>query len=95
MVRAQFGTPGDNALYWTDINRSPVHRFDASTPATNTWIFSEPVASVNLITDTKLLLLVMGSQVALWSPRAHPKVRIIYSLGSVDVQLNLKTVAAK
>lgn len=72
--------PGQNALYWADINRFLVHRFDANTEATNAWMFREPVTAVNLTTDPELLLLVMGSKVALWSPRTHPKMQIIYSL---------------
>lgn len=72
--------PEENALYWTDINRFLVHRFDASTQVTATWVFGEPVTSVNLTTDKGLFLLVMGSKVALWAPRMHPKVQTVYSL---------------
>ena len=72
--------PGQNALYWTDINRFLVHRFDVSSQTAETWIFSEPVTSVNLTTDEELLLLVLASQVAFWSPRIHPDVRTIYRL---------------
>ena len=72
--------PEQNALYWTDINRFLVHRFDASTHATNTWVFREPVTAVNLTTDSEVLLLVMGSKVALWAPRTHPEVQTIYRL---------------
>jgi sugar lactone lactonase YvrE len=64
--------PEQSALYWTDINRFLVHRFDPTSQATNTWLFDEPVTSVNLTTDPNLLLLVMGSQIAFWSPRNHP-----------------------
>ncbi len=71
--------PEQNALYWTDINRFLVHRFDASTQTTNTWMFREPVTAVNLTTSSELLL-VMGSKVVLWSPRMHPEVQIIFSL---------------
>ncbi len=72
--------PDQNALYWTDINRFLVHRFDAASRATSTWIFREPVTAVNLTTDAEILLLVMGSQIALWSPRAHPALETIYRL---------------
>jgi sugar lactone lactonase YvrE len=72
--------PDQNALYWTDINRFLVHRFDPSTQAVNTWIFREPVTAVNLTTDSELFLLVLGSRVVLWSPRTHPEVQTIYSL---------------
>src|ERR1039458_7542902 len=72
--------PEQNALYWTDINRFLVHRFDAGSQATNTWIFDEPVTAVNLTTDPELLLLVLGSKAGLWSPRTHPQVQTIFRL---------------
>lgn len=74
--------PEQNALYWTDINRFLVHRFDAGNQATNTWIFEEPVIAVNLTTDPQLLLLVLGSKVGLWSPRTHPQVQTIFRLAA-------------
>lgn len=72
--------PGQNALYWTEINRFLVHRFDAGNQTTRTWIFSEPVTAVNLTKDAEILLLVLGSKVGLWSPRTHPDLRTIYNL---------------
>jgi sugar lactone lactonase YvrE len=74
--------PDQNALYWADINRFLVHRFDPSTGAANTWMFREPVTAVNLTADSELLLLVMGSRIALWSPRTHPEIQTIYYLAS-------------
>ena len=75
-------SPEQNTLYWTDINRFLVHRYDASAQTTSTWIFREPVIAVNLTTDTELLLLVMGFRVALWSPRTHPELRTICRLAT-------------
>ncbi len=74
--------PDQNALYWTDINRFLVHRFDPSAQATNTWSFGEPVTAVRLTTDAELLLLVMGLRIAVWSPRRHPELRTIYRLAA-------------
>lgn len=74
--------PDQNALYWTDINRFLVHRFDPSTQATNTWSFSEPVTAVRLTTDAELLLLVLGFRIVLWSPRRHPELETIYRLAA-------------
>ena len=65
--------PEQNALYWTDINRFLVHRFDAAHQTTQTWIFDEPVTAVCLTTDSELLLLVMGSKVGFWSPASPPR----------------------
>ncbi len=72
--------PGQNALYWTDINRFLVHRYDPSCHTLETWLFKEPVTAVNLTTDPELLLLVLGSNISLWSPRTHPELRRLYSL---------------
>lgn len=72
--------PSQNALYWTDINRFLVHRFDPKRLTTETWCFHEPVTAVNLTSDDDLLLLVLGSNITLWSPRTHPELRRIYSL---------------
>lgn len=74
--------PEQNALYWTDINRFLVHRFDANSQATETWIFDEPVTAVNLTTNPELLLLVLGSKVGFWSPGTHPRVQTIYELAT-------------
>ena len=81
--------PRQNALYWTDINRFLVHRFDASNQSTSTWLFDEAVTAVNLTTDADLLLLVLGSKVGLWSPRTHPDLRTICSLeGAPEMRYN-------
>ena len=74
--------PDQSVLYWTDINRFLVHKFAPETQATQTWIFDEPVTSVNLTTDPEILLLVLASKVGLWSPRTHPKVETIYRLAA-------------
>jgi len=74
--------PEQNALYWTDINRFLVHRFDPASGATYTWIFEEPVTAVCLTTEPERLLLVLGSKAALWSPRTHPRLKPIYDLPS-------------
>jgi sugar lactone lactonase YvrE len=74
--------PDQHALYWTDINRFLVHRYDPGTGATHTWTFSEPVTAVNLTTDSELLLLVLGSKIVLWSPRRHPDMQTIYCLAT-------------
>ncbi len=70
--------PEQRALYWTDINRFLVHRFTPDSQATLTWMFGEPVTSVNLTTDPDQLLLVFGACVGLWSPLTHPYVKTIF-----------------
>jgi len=72
--------PEEGALYWTDINRFLVHRWEPNTKATHTWIFDEPVTSVNLTTNPELLLLVLGFRIGLWSPRTRPHIETVFRL---------------
>lgn len=72
--------PEERALYWTDINRYLVHRYTPQSGATHTWMFDEPVVSVNLTSYPDRLLLVFGSCVGLWSPLEHPEVKTIFRL---------------
>jgi sugar lactone lactonase YvrE len=72
--------PEQSALYWADINRFLVHQFTPAPSSTRTWMFDEPVTSVNLTEDSELLLLVLASQIGLWSPRTHPHVEMIFKL---------------
>jgi sugar lactone lactonase YvrE len=72
--------PQQSALYWADINRFLVHRFIPAISSTRTWIFDEPVTSVNLTEDRELLLLVFASRIGLWSPHTHPHVDTIFRL---------------
>ena len=72
--------PEQEALYWTDINRFLVHKLDLAADTTQTWLFCEPVTSINLTTRDETLLLVLGSQIGLWSPSAHPEFKTIYTL---------------
>jgi sugar lactone lactonase YvrE len=72
--------PSQDALYWTDINRFLVHRFSPKTQSVTSWLFGEPVTSVNLTSKPDLLLLVLGSKVGLWAPHSHPDFHPIHSL---------------
>lgn len=72
--------PEGNTLYWTDINRFLVHRLESDGESIRTWVFSEPVTSVNLTTETTQLLLVLGSRIGLWSPHTHPRVETLFAL---------------
>ena len=72
--------PDEQALYWTDINRFLIHRFAPEDGATFTWMFEEPVTSMNLTTDRKRLLVVFASRVGLWSPDTHPHAETLWEL---------------
>lgn len=72
--------PEEKALYWTDINRFLIHRFVPEKDATFSWIFDEPVTSMNLTTDPHRLLVVFASRVGLWSAPTHPHVETLFTL---------------
>ena len=60
----------ENALYWTDINRFLIHRYNAADGAVKTWIFDEPVTALILTSVPTTLAVVLGSGLILWEP-AH------------------------
>jgi sugar lactone lactonase YvrE len=58
-------------IYWTDINRFLVHRYNLKKAELRTWFFSEPVTCVLETNREDTLLLVLGSGAALWEPERH------------------------
>ena len=60
--------PQEQALYWTDINRFLIHRWDSCSRAVDTWQFAEPVTALTLTTREDVLLVVLASRVLLWQP---------------------------
>ena len=73
------------ALYWADINRFIVHRYLPAAKATESWLFDEPVVSVNLTTIPGQMLLVLSARVAFWSPDTHPNLAVVYGLPAAPV----------
>jgi sugar lactone lactonase YvrE len=79
----------ESALYWTDINRFLIHRYDSHTLDVRTWEFSEPVTSVNMTTRDDTLAVVLGSRVILWEPRTGREYPTSFHLhGWPQVRLN-------
>ncbi len=60
--------PQEQALYWTDINRFLIHRWNPRSRAVDTWQFQEPVTALTLTTRDDVLLVVLASRVMLWQP---------------------------
>jgi sugar lactone lactonase YvrE len=58
----------ENALYWTDINRFLIHRYDAASQNVKTWFFDEPVTALILTSAPGTLAVVLGSRLILWDP---------------------------
>jgi sugar lactone lactonase YvrE len=58
----------DQSIYWTDINRFLIHRFDSVNRTVRTWFFDEPVTSMILTDRDDTLVAVLGSRVIFWKP---------------------------
>lgn len=58
----------ERALYWTDINRFLVHRYDMESRSTRSWFFPEPVTTLGLTDRPGTLIAALGSKVILWQP---------------------------
>ena len=77
------------ALYWTDINRFLIHRFNPADGCVRTWFFNEPVTALILTDRDEVLTVALGSGVILWEPASDLRHPAIYSLeGWPYVRLN-------
>jgi sugar lactone lactonase YvrE len=59
---------GEQALYWTDINRFLIHRYDPGSEAVESWFFEEPVTALALTDHDDTLAVALGSRLILWTP---------------------------
>jgi len=63
----------EDAVYWTDINRFLIHRYDAGNGNVKTWFFDEPVTALILTTAPATLAVVLGSRLILWEPSSDSR----------------------
>lgn len=56
------------AIYWVDINRFLIHRFEPETGNARNWFFSEPVTTLGLTDRPDTLIVALASKVILWQP---------------------------
>ncbi|MBV9083591.1 MAG: SMP-30/gluconolactonase/LRE family protein [Acidobacteriaceae bacterium] len=79
----------EEAVYWTDINRFLVHRFDPRTRCVRSWYFDEPVTAVLLTNIEGTLALSLGSGIILWKPSSDQRSHPVFQLhGWPKVRLN-------
>lgn len=64
---------GEQAAYWTDINRFLIHRYDEATRATHSWHFDEPVVALALTDRPGTLLVALASRLILWEPQSDTR----------------------
>ncbi len=63
----------EQALYWTDINRFLIHRFDARRATVQSWFFEEPVTAMALTDRDDVLAVALGSRLILWTPMSDER----------------------
>ncbi|MEL6061920.1 MULTISPECIES: SMP-30/gluconolactonase/LRE family protein [unclassified Methylobacterium] len=62
------------ALYWTDINRFLIHRYDEASDSVRSWLFDEPVVALALSTEPGRLLVALGSRLIWWWPATDRRI---------------------
>jgi sugar lactone lactonase YvrE len=78
-----------NALYWTDINRFLIHRFDPKNASVKSWFFDEPVTALILTDRIDTLAVALGSRLILWEPATDKRQDHTFRLdGWPHVRLN-------
>jgi sugar lactone lactonase YvrE len=65
--------PEEQALYWTDINRFLIHRYDPAGKTVRSWFFDEPVTSLTLTNRPDTLAALLGSRLILWKPASDER----------------------
>jgi sugar lactone lactonase YvrE len=70
----------EQVLYWADINRFLVHRYDPASRAVRSWRFAEPVVAVALTRTADVLLLALGSRLMLWKPATDARRELSFRL---------------
>ncbi len=70
----------EQALYWTDINRFLIRRFDSRDGSVKAWFFDEPVTALALTNQEDTLVVALGSRVMLWTPESDVRLNHHFQL---------------
>lgn len=82
-------SPDEHALYWVDINRFLIHRYDTRSCATRSWCFDAPLTALSLTTEKGRLLIAFGSHLEWWWPDTNERHPHGFRLeGWPDLRLN-------
>src|SRR5215469_16907995 len=63
----------EHAVYWVDVNRFLIHRYDTSQDSVKSWFFDEPVTALALSDAEGTLAAALGSRVIFWTPRTDER----------------------
>ena len=79
----------DSAVYWTDINRFLIHRYDPDSGLQKSWFFDEPVVAISLTTQHGQLLVALASRLIYFWPATDQRRDFGFALpGFPRVRLN-------
>ncbi|KUY84467.1 SMP-30/gluconolactonase/LRE family protein [Burkholderia sp. RF4-BP95] len=64
----------ERAVYWTDVCRYLIHRYDEADRSVRTWLFDEPVVALSLSDEPGRWLVALGSKLIWWWPEDDRRV---------------------
>ena len=78
-----------HAVFWVDINRFLIHRYDWHERSVRTWQFDQPVTALGLTTREDTLVVALASHVVLWQPGNDSQVEFCRpEPNALEVRLN-------
>ncbi len=79
----------ERSLYWTDVNRFLIHRYDEASGAAFSWFFEEPVVALALTDEPGRLMVALGSKLIWFWPKTDRRLDHGFRLdASPDVRFN-------
>ena len=60
-------------VYWCDVTRYLIQRFDPVSRTVEFWMFEEPVVALSLSEEPDLLLVALGSRLIWWNPQTNER----------------------
>jgi sugar lactone lactonase YvrE len=70
----------EGAVYWTDINRFLIHRYDLASGTLKSWFFDEPVVALSLTTNADQILVALASKLIFWWPETDRRTDFGFNL---------------
>jgi sugar lactone lactonase YvrE len=70
----------DGAIYWTDVCRFLIHRFDLASGSLRSWFFDEPVVAISLTTRPGQMLVSLASKLIYWWPATDQRTDFGFAL---------------
>jgi sugar lactone lactonase YvrE len=79
----------EGAVYWTDINRFLIHRYDLARDGLRSWFFDEPVVAISLTSRPDRMLVALASKLIVWWPATDRRSDFGFALpGAPAVRFN-------